>query len=172
MKKVLFSTLFINKLLVMLLVFTLCTSVKVNSEKFIDPALVFKRAKSLDNGVSISWLEQTWNNGVLDKTVIKASDFKLLKELGFKSIRLPVAFEYFQTHDDSMQKVLRHIDEILRLCKVYGFKLVICYHSGNLNEKNYINETAKTIDLWTEITKKYVHESSDNLFFELYNEPP
>ncbi|HEY4194223.1 MAG TPA: glycoside hydrolase family 5 protein [Mucilaginibacter sp.] len=137
-----------------------------------DPATVFKRAQSLDNGMSISWLEQTWNNDNLDRVVIKASDFQLLKQLGFKTIRLPVAFEHYQTDNVSIQKVFAHVDEVLKLCQLYGFKLIICYHSGNLTDGNYLAENKIVIDLWTILAKKYIHQSADNLFFELYNEPP
>src|ERR1700744_3271279 len=51
----------------------------------------FERAKSLNNGINISWLEQTWDAHVLDTTPVTKADFVLLKKLGFKSIRLPVA---------------------------------------------------------------------------------
>jgi endoglucanase len=156
----------------MLILLTSFTIAKSNPQLPVSRADVFKRAQSLDNGVNISWLEQTWNSDILDKTAIKASDFRLLKQLGFKSIRLPVAFEYFQTNDISIQKVLKHVDEIFRFCKLYGFKLIICYHSGNLKENSYLAETPKIIDLWTVLSKKYVHKNADNLFFELYNEPP
>lgn len=156
----------------MLMLLTSFTIAKSNPQLPVSHADVFKKAQSLDNGVSISWLEQTWNNDILDKSAIKAFDFRLLKQLGFKSIRLPVAFEYFQTNDISVQKVLKHIDEIFRFCKLYGFKLIICYHSGNLNDNSYLAETPKIIDQWTVLSKKYAHKNADNLFFELYNEPP
>ncbi|MDB5137916.1 MAG: hypothetical protein JWP37_4519 [Mucilaginibacter sp.] len=171
MKKIEFSTLFINKLLVTLVFLTLSLSVKSGPKLSPDRAAIFKRANSLDNGVSISWLEQIWNSNILDKNAIKATDFALLKQLGFKSIRLPIAFTHFQT-DNLMQKVLKHIDETIKFCRLYGFKLIICYHSGNINDDNYLSETPGIINLWISLTKRYINESPDNLFFELYNEPP
>lgn len=163
---------FINKLLVMLAFLTFCLGIKAEPRLQVDRATVFKRAKSLDNGVSISGLEQTWNDKILDKKVIKAADLELLKRLGFKSVRLPIAFAHFQDDTISMQKILKQIDQSLKLCRLYGFKLIICYHSGNLNDNNYITESQKVMDLWALLTKRYVRESADNLFFELYNEPP
>lgn len=148
------------------------TVFKAHAQTPVNRAIVFKRAQSLDNGISISWLEQIWSNDVLDKEVIQASDFQLLKQLGFKSVRLPVAFEHFQTNNINIQKVIKHVDEIFRFCQLYGLKLIICYHSGNLNENTYLTETPAVIDLWTMLAKKYIHQSADNLFFELYNEPP
>jgi endoglucanase len=170
-KKARLSTLFINRLLGIVTYFTLFTVFSCNAQLPIDRATVFKRAQSLDNGVSISWLEQTWKNDILDRTAIKGSDFQLLKQLGFKTIRLPVAFEHYQSNNVSIQKVFAHIDQVYKLCRLYGFKLVICYHSGNLNDSTYLVENKSVIDLWTILAKKYIHQSADNLFFELYNEP-
>jgi endoglucanase len=171
-KKVHFSTMFINKLLITSLLLLLFTTSSGEPKVLTDKEVIFKRAQSLDNGVSISWLEQIWNNDILDKDGIKAADFELLKQLGFKSIRLPVAFAHFETSSNLMQKVIKHVDETIRLCRLYGFKLIICYHSGNLNDNNYLTETPKIIALWTKLAKKYINKSPDNLFFELYNEPP
>ena len=163
---------FINKLWVTLCVLLFCGAGFAQSKMPAERALAFHRAKSLDNGVSISWLEQTWKSDILDANAVKSSDFQLLKQLGFKSIRLPVAFEHFESDNDSMQKVFGYIDEILKQCKLYGFRLIICYHSGHLNDNNYLTETPKVINLWTNLTNKYKYESPENLFFEIFNEPP
>ena len=133
---------------------------------------VFNRAQSLDAGISVSWLDQTWNKNILDTIELKKSDFVLLKTLGFKTIRLPVAFAFFESKGISPEKVLNHVDEVVRECNTYGFKLVIDYHYGRLNDTNYQTETPKIIALWVNLAKRYRNESPDNLFFELYNEPP
>ncbi|WP_461453676.1 glycoside hydrolase family 5 protein [Mucilaginibacter sp.] len=135
-------------------------------------SIVFKRAQSLNNGVSVSWLEQTWNNNILDTVELKDADFKLLKKLGFKSIRLPVAFAYFESKGTPLEKALAHVDEVVKQCNQYGFKLIIDYHAGNLNDGNYLTETPRIINLWQILTKRYINQGADNLFFELYNEPP
>ncbi len=132
----------------------------------------FKRAKSLDNGISISWFEQTWNKDILAKEPLKSTDFVLLKQLGFKSLRLPVAFAYFESEHIPVEQLFTHIDNFVKQCNLYGFKLIIDYHNGNLNNVNYSTETSKLIYLWQTLTKRYAHVSHDDLFFELYNEPP
>jgi endoglucanase len=134
--------------------------------------LAFKRAKSLDNGISISWYEQTWNKDILAKNPLKNADFELLKQLGFKSLRLPVAFAYFESEHIPVEQLFTHIDNFVKQCSQYGFKVIIDYHNGNFNDTNYNAETLKLIDLWTKLAKRYAHVSHDNLFFELYNEPP
>jgi endoglucanase len=96
----------------------------------------------------------------------------LLKGLGFKSIRLPVAFAYYESHQIPFNKVLAHVDYVLKECNQYGFKLIIDYHGGNLNERDCLTETPKIINLWLVLAKRYINQNPNNLFLELYNEPP
>jgi endoglucanase len=133
-------------------------------------AIAFKRAKSLNNGISISWLEQTWAENSLAQNAIKKSDFLLLKKLGFKSIRLPVAFTSFSPKTTA--RLFTYIDKVVKQCDTYGFRLVIDYHYGRLSDNNYLTETPLIIDLWLKIIKRYKSTSYNNLFFEIYNEPP
>jgi endoglucanase len=161
----------IFKLLVSLFIIMQCSNAKSKPTSLTEIQTAFRRARSLDKGISISWLEQTWNKNILSTAPVKNSDFKLLHTLGFKSIRLPVAFEYFQSHHIPIEKVFAHIDEVLRQCKIYGFTLVIDYQYGNLNNNNYLTETSKIINSWLAITKRYRREDPEKVFFELYNEP-
>jgi len=131
----------------------------------------FNRAQSLDNGISISWLEQTWNNDALQTDGLKATDLQLLKKLGFKSIRLPVAFQFYQSKGVPLEQVLTKIDDAWQLCRKYDFKLIIDYHYGDLNDKNYFKVTNDVIKTWTTIAEKYRNQAEDDIFFELYNEP-
>ena len=134
--------------------------------------LAFNRAKSLDNGISISWLEQTWNDNILQTEGIKPADLELLKKLGFKSIRLPVAFKYLQSKKIPDEQVLDCIDKAWKLCRTYGFKMIIDYHYGDLADNNYQTATAEIINTWSMIAKRYKNTDENSLFFELYNEPP
>jgi endoglucanase len=134
--------------------------------------IAFKRARSLDNGISISWLEQTWNKDVLTQNGLKTADFMLLKQLGFKSIRLPVAFEYYENENIPDEQIFSHIDNIVKQCRLYGIKLIIDYQYGDFNENNFLTATKRVINLWLKLTKRYKHVSGDDLFFEIYNEPP
>ncbi|NCD67974.1 glycoside hydrolase family 5 protein [Mucilaginibacter agri] len=133
---------------------------------------LFNSAKALNNGVNISWLEQTWNTGALQHKPIADADFALLKQLGFKSIRLPVAFEYYRDKGVSLQQVLAQIDGVLKQCKRYGFKLVIDYHDGKINDNNYNNATNEAISIWLTLTRHYKNESASQVYFDIYNEPP
>lgn len=134
--------------------------------------MAFQRAKSLNNGINISWLEQTWDPHILDTAAITKADFVLLKKLGFKSIRLPVAFEYFAERRAPLEKLYSHVDRVVKECGLYGMKLIIVYHSGNLNDNNYAEETEKIAGLWCFLAKRYHKIGPDQLFFDIYNEPP
>jgi len=134
--------------------------------------LAFKRAKSLGMGISVSWLEQTWNKDALTENNLKKADFVLLKQMGFKSIRLPVAFEYYENKQMADEQIFTHIDSIVKQCGLYGFKLIIDYHYGDFNEKNFPEETKRAINTWIKLTKRYKRVSGDELLFEIYNEPP
>jgi endoglucanase len=160
------------KYLLILIIAATCSIAKSNPTYRYNRFILFKRAKSLDNGINISGLEQTWNQNILHADVINDSDFVLLNKLGFKSIRLPVAFTYFQSKHIPDEVVLKHVDKILKQCKAYGFKLIIDNHYGSLNDTDYLTETPKLISLWRSLAKRYIKESPDELFFELYNEPP
>jgi endoglucanase len=166
-----FKGFIINAFLPALVITTHCVTAKSKPSPPLTRLIAFKRAASLDNGISISWLEQTWNKDALTQKPLKSADFELLKQLGFKSIRLPVAFAYFEAEHIPVEQIFSHIDSIVKQCDLYGFKLIIDYHYGNFNDTNYLTETPKIIDLWLKLTKRYLHKSHDNLFFELYNEP-
>jgi len=135
-------------------------------------AVAFNRAASLDKGMNISWLEQTWNPKALISNPVNNADFKFLKKLGFNSIRLPVAFEYYAAKGIPITQVLKCVGRVLGYCKQNGLKLVIDYHYGKLNDGNYIKETQVIIKTWHVLTKRYLNVPSDQLFFEIYNEPP
>lgn len=167
-----FSKLLINLLIIILIIIVQYTCAKSNPTPLTERQVAFKRAQSLNNGVSVSWFEQTWNKNVLSQIPLTTTDFKLFKKLGFKSLRLPVAFEYFNEAGIPPEKVFAQIDEVLKQCKLYEIKLIIDYHYGKLNDSNYLTATPKAIALWLNLTKRYIKESPDNLFFELYNEPP
>jgi len=132
---------------------------------------LFKRAARLNNGINISWLEQTWNRNIVSDTVIQRGDFVLLKKLGFSTIRLPVAFTYFADQKIELNTVFKRIDGVIKLCKEYNFNLIVDYHSGKLTNDNYLTETPKIIDTWQKVAKYYIAESPDRLFFDVYNEP-
>lgn len=110
--------------------------------------------------------------GCFGQTRIDDTDLLLLKKLGFRSIRLPVAFEYYENEHITDEQIFSHIDNIVKQCVLYGFKLIIDYHNGDFNENNFPEETKTIINVWLKLAKRYEKVSDDELFFEIYNEPP
>lgn len=163
------------RLALLMFVLIMCTPLHLNAKTkpmFADNReWLFARAARLNNGINISWLEQTWNKDILNDTTIQRSDFVLLKKLGFGTVRLPVAFNYFDSTHVEPELVFKQIDKVLNLCKTYNLNLIIDYHYGNLKNDNYLTETPKIIDLWQKLAKRYINESADKLFFDIYNEP-
>ena len=133
--------------------------------------IAFKRAQSLNNGINISWLEQTWLPNPLAKQSISPTDFKLLASLGFKAIRLPVAFEFYANKNINFNLVYQRIDFVLACCKQNHLKLIIDYHAGSLDDSNYFTQTQRIINIWQQVLTHYRHESADLLFADLFNEP-
>jgi endoglucanase len=62
-----------------------CTYAKSNPTPLTERQIAFNRAQSLNNGISISWFEQTWNKNVLSKNPLTTTDFKFLKNLVSKA---------------------------------------------------------------------------------------
>jgi endoglucanase len=176
MKKNIFKISYLHPLAllltIVLMIFSPRQNAKSNPNFFPTRQIVFHRAQSLNNGISISWLEQTWNKDMLQTEGLKKTDLELLKKLGFKSIRLPVAFKYFDDNNIPRAQILTLIDNAWKLCRSYGFKLIIDYHNGDLSNNNYQEATNEVIKTWTVITQKYRNIAENDLFFELYNEPP
>jgi endoglucanase len=175
-KKITFKLSFLKRIIIplftLLVIISHCLIAKSNPTVPNEREIAFKRAQSLDNGVSISWLEQTWAKDILNDNAPHPADFALLKKLGFKSVRLPIAFTYFESHNIPVEKVLTLIDGVIKQCSVYGIKVIIDYQYGELDDNNYFSETPRIINTWNLLAKRYINESPDNLFFELYNEPP
>jgi endoglucanase len=165
-------TQFLNFLLILLFVTITCPVAKSSPKKEGVRALAFKRSYTLNNGISFSWLEQTWNKKPLEQGAIKDADFLLLKRLGFRSIRLPVAFTFFESAQVPAEEILGYIDKVVKQCHRYGFKLVLDYHGGKLTDTSYRTETPKIINLWVKLAKRYQYTHAGDVFFELYNEPP
>ncbi|RYY36452.1 MAG: hypothetical protein EOP46_06400 [Sphingobacteriaceae bacterium] len=168
--KIKFLTISKSLILLTLAIFNL-TFAKSKPNIYNARQLAFKRAQSLDNGVSVSALDQTWNKNILQSEVLTATDCILLKKLGFRSIRLPVAFTYFEAKKIPLSVVYAKIDKVIKLCKTYGFTLVLDYHYGNLADSNYLTETPKIIGLWRKVAQKYKNQSAGFLLYEIYNEP-
>jgi len=135
--------------------------------------LAFSRNERIGKGINVSWLEQYWNPHIITAEKLTQSDYSLISNLGFRTIRLPVAFQQFYISGTSEQKsaLLKQIEHTLKMCKRYKLKLILVNHYGNLRKDHLSDDTQVLISLWKDLEKRYRAYSNDELFFELFNEP-
>ena len=129
--------------------------------------------RKLGAGVNISLLEQYWKSpNDLYKTDLSES-LKSISKQGFKTIRLPVAFDLFlQPQSFNLQKqLLEKLDEIYKICNSRSLNLIITYHYGKLTDKNTFTEIDRISWMWKQIQRYFSGKGYGNLYFEIYNEP-
>jgi endoglucanase len=132
-----------------------------------------KISQSLGQGVNISLLEQHWQSqDQLLKTNIRPM-LESIAEAGFKTVRLPVAFDFFM-REGSVQlneQILQKLHDTYMNCRRLNLKLVIVYHYGKLTNQNKDTETERIIKIWKQVINYMREFSYEKLFLELYNEP-
>ncbi len=126
-------------------------------------------------GVNLSLLEHTWEQA--DDLLNTDINQKLLaiKEAGFKTVRLPVAFDmYLQPNSSNFQtKLLDKLGDAYNNCEKLGLTLIITYHYGKVyyGSDNRYSERDRIMWMWKQIQNKFRGMGYQSLFFELYNEP-
>lgn len=129
--------------------------------------------KNLGAGVNISLLEQYWKSSDQLYYSDLSDELKKISKQGFKTVRLPVAFDLFlQPQSSNLQtQLLSKLNEIYATCIAKKLNLIITYHYGKLNEHNTSNEIDRISWMWKQIQRNFFGKGYDNLFFDLYNEP-
>ena len=106
-----------------------------------DTGVVSKVIKQFGAGVNISHFEQYWKT---PENIYKediTEKIKVISAKGFKTIRLPIAFDmYLQPDGYNFQiSMIQKLKEVLTLTYSLQMKLIITYHYGKLNDSNYDN---------------------------------
>jgi endoglucanase len=57
-------------------------------------------------------------------------------------------------------------------CKHYGFKLIVDYRGGKIDDNNYVAATKEANNNWLYVIKHYKKEGAGSLIYDIYNEPP
>lgn len=129
---------------------------------------------SLGSGTNLSWYEHTWSS---PETLLKADVTAKLTQIanqGFKTVRLPVAFDLFVYPNSStlQPELLKKLKEIYYTCYNLKLHLIITYHYGIFDENSLYNEEINHVSwLWKQVQQEFKGHGYDYLFFELYNEP-
>ncbi len=132
-----------------------------------------KIKNELGKGVNISLLEQYWvTPEELYKTDLNPKITAITKA-GFKTIRLPVAFDHYMADSYAAIDVelIKKLQQIYLQCTNFKIKLIIVYHYGKLRNENIYSENDRIIRIWKQVINSMHANSTSNLFFELYNEP-
>lgn len=127
-------------------------------------------------GVNISFFENYWKPeeyllGNYRKVMDKVA---LAHQLGFTSIRLPVAYDNFLVKgtNNINQQLMDELVEIYDFVASKNMNLIITYHYGSLYKKeNKAKEADRIADMWSQVVAKFKGKGYDHLFFGLYNEP-
>ncbi|MCU7492093.1 MAG: glycoside hydrolase family 5 protein [Ignavibacteria bacterium] len=141
-------------------------------EGITQPLDPFEQNKKLGRGINIGNSLEAPNEGEWGVTV-KEEFFKLIKEKGFSSVRLPVKWSGhasdkapYEISPDFFKRVDVIIDEALSR----GLAVVLdMHHYDELIDAPTANKD-RFISLWRQISEHYVDYSAD-LFFEVLNEP-
>ncbi|WP_231426302.1 glycoside hydrolase family 5 protein [Pedobacter sp. Leaf250] len=154
-------------------IFSVLLIIFCNGLLFSQQNLAYARANNIKLGINVSWLEQTWNASGLYKRKLKQPDFELLSSIGVNTIRLPVAFERFYLSGSVEEKkaLLSNIDDIIKQCKRYNFKLILVNHYGTLKNESLPSDVKRLNNLWNSLEERYKDVQSTMLYFELFNEP-
>ena len=107
-------------------------------------------------------------------------NFKQLKDLGFKHVRLPIAWELLYNISDPSTlnpQNITFIDDALKKITASGLSVILdAIHGGKENvETSLATDESYSINImayWKAIVKRYRYQySPEQLFFEILNEP-
>jgi endoglucanase len=129
--------------------------------------------KNLGAGINVSLLEQYWKSPEQLYAADINDKLKKIAKQGFKTVRLPVAFDLFlQPQSSNLQiRLISKLNDIYTACIAKNLNLIITYHYGKLNDKNTNNEIDRISWMWKQIQRNFSGKGYNNLFFDLYNEP-
>jgi len=128
---------------------------------------------ALNKGVNISYLEQYWVNPETLYKIDIEPKLKAIAKAGFKTVRLPVAFDHYMadSYAELSGALIQKLHLIYSRCKQLNLNLVIVYHYGKLQNENLYAENDRIIRIWKQVIYSMQGYAADQLFFELYNEP-
>jgi len=117
---------------------------------------------SLHKGISLSnWLANA------ERQPLDEPDFRQIKEAGFDNVRLPVKPELLSGD-------FRSVDNAVHLAICNGLTTILDLHPRESYKQELENRPAKEKDLitlWINVARHYRNIPSENIVFELLNEP-
>ena len=130
--------------------------------------------QNLGGGTNVSLFEHTWAS---PEDILKTDLTPKLNQIakqGFKTVRLPVAFDLFVYPESStlQPQLLTKLKEIYYTCYNLKLHLIITYHYGIFDDNSLYNEEINHVSwIWKQVQQTFKGHGYEYLFFELYNEP-
>lgn len=145
----------------------------------------FQRVATLGKGLALSWLERYWlgdpdrnfaNYFDVNGLQNRKNDLLVMKQMGIKTLRLPVWFTGWYSTSSTNPTVLTPqyftaVDSFIRWTNDLDMNIIIDYHLGELNRQNLSTETVRIANIWKKIATRYAASNPNRVFFEIYNEP-
>ena len=142
------------------------------------------RAATLHKGVNLAgWMEAFWHilyntpGEYMETGAYSFEELKFFKTMGIETIRFPVLLEWYHpSHphysDIDIPKALEHMDSIVSWTSQLGLHLILVNHHGiELTDENWRSMIDFSFSAWKPFLLRYEMVDSDDLFFELKNEP-
>jgi len=159
----------LTNLLPLILILTLCFQANAQT-----PA--WDRAAKIEKGYNLAgWLEAIWlGGGYPDPTAYTEHELITFAELGFKTVRVPVSYEWVFTQHPPYDTILNQsvfdiIDStIIPIAEQYKLTVIFDNHHGReLSNTNFEDEIPRICEQWKFLTQYYANLPHDRYFFEL-----
>lgn len=130
--------------------------------------------QGLGGGTNLSHFEHVWS---LPEDLLNTDLTPKLNQIaaqGFKTVRLPVAFDLFVYPNSStlQPQLITKLKEIYYVCYNLKLHLILTYHYGPFDENSLYSEEINHVSwIWKQVQSSFKGHGYDYLFFELYNEP-
>ncbi|HTV09015.1 MAG TPA: cellulase family glycosylhydrolase [Candidatus Aquilonibacter sp.] len=140
-------------------------------------ATAFRRAETLTHGINASGWFGGWGDYKPERTSswVTADDFKLMRSLGIRYVRIgvdPVYFGYGRPDDPSKDALWQRLDDAVNLALTSGLEVDLCVFPRDDYKQQLATDHGATqfLFLWQALARHFAHTDPDRVFFELMNE--
>ena len=134
---------------------------------------------NLQKGINLGgWLSQCEPTVERYETFIKEEDFKIIKDLGFDHVRVPVDYNLVEEEDGTYTDGFKYIERAILWAKKYNLNMILDLHEtygfvfDDDTKVEFFSDRAvreRFFKLWETFAHKYA-KYKDMLAFELLNE--
>ena len=159
---------------------TACTLITISSSAQTTDAArstAFRRAAILTQGVNASGWFGGWGDYTAERTSnwITADDFKLMRSLGIRYVRIgvdPAYFGYGNPDAPNKSALWKRLDAAVNLTLSSGVAVDLCVFPRDDYKQQLATDHGATqfLFLWQALAKHFAHTDPDRVFFELMNE--